>query len=133
MQIDTRVNCDVVLIEPKGRLTVETEAQFTKAVSALLETGRRRLVLNLVDVPYIDSVGLGAIVQAYTTSRHRGGDLKLLHVNHRNRQLLATTKLLTVFDVFDTEDEVVRSFDRRREEMSPVQASVPEPRAMYSL
>ena len=132
MQIDTRVNHDVWLIEPKGRITVETEAQFTRVVSALLEAGRRRLVLDLADVPYIDSVGLGAIVQAYTTSRRRGGDLKLLHVKHRNRQLLVTTKLLTVFEVYDTEDEVARSVDGRREEMSPVQASVPEPRAMYS-
>ena len=111
MQINTRVNHDVVLIEPKGRITVETERQFTEAVGMLLETGQRRLVLDLVDVPYIDSVGLGAIVQAYTSTRRRGGDLKFLHVRHRNRQLLVTTKLLTVFETYDTMDEVERSFD----------------------
>ena len=113
MQINTRINHGVVLIEPKGRITVETEAQFTAAVWMLLEGGQRRLVLDLVDVPYIDSIGIGAIVQAYTSARRRGGDLKLLHVRHRNRHLLVTTKLLTVFEAFDTEDEVERSFDGR--------------------
>jgi anti-sigma B factor antagonist len=116
MEINTRVNHDVVIIEPKGRITVETEAQFTEAIRALLEAGPRRLVLNLVDVTYIDSAGLGAIVQAYTTTRRRGGDLKFLHVRHRNRHLLAITKLLTVFEAYDTDDEVERSFDADYEE-----------------
>lgn len=110
MQIDTRVRHGVVIIQPKERLTVETDAQFIQAIRMLLEGGSRRLVLNLADVPYIDSGGLAAIVQAYKSARHRGGDLKLLHVRHRNRQLLTTTKLLTVFEAYDTEDQVERSF-----------------------
>ena len=111
MQIDTRVHHDVVIIEPKERMTLDTEAQFTEVVRALLEAGQRRLVLNLIAVPNIDSVGLAAIVQAYTSARRRGGDLKLLHVRDRNRQLLTITKLLTVFEAYDSEDEVERSFD----------------------
>jgi len=111
MQIDTRVHHDVVIIQPKERITVETGAQFIEVVRTLLEAGPRRLVLSLLDVPSIDSVGLAAIVQAYTSARRRGGDLKLLHVRHRNRQLLTTTKLLTVFEAYDTEDKVERSFD----------------------
>lgn len=111
MRINTRLNHDVVIIEPKERITVETEAQFTEVVRALLKAGPRRLVLSLVDVPYIDSMGLGAIVQAYTSARQRGGDMRLLHVRHWNRQLLAITKLLTVFEVCDTEDGVGRSSD----------------------
>lgn len=126
MQINTRVNHDVVLIEPKGRITVETERQFTEAVGMLLEAGQRRLVLDLADVPYIDSVGLGAIVQAYTSTRRRGGDLKFLHVRHRNRQLLVTTKLLTVFETYDTMDEVERSFDGGVSESSGSQFLVVE-------
>ena len=122
MQINTRVNHDVVLIEPMGRITVETEAQFTAVVQTLLGAGSRRLVLDLVDVPYIDSIGLGAIVQAYTSTRRRGGDLKFLNVRHRNRQLMATTKLLTVFEAYDTVDEVERSFDAEPEELFSVQA-----------
>ena len=115
MRIDTRVHHDVVIIQPKERLTVETDAQFTEMIRALLEAGSRRLVLNLVDVPYIDSDGLAAIVQAYTATRRRGGDLKLLHLRDRTRQLLAVTKLLTVFEAYDTEDDVARSFDADHE------------------
>jgi len=111
MRIDTRVHHDVVIIQPKERLTVETDAQFTEMIRTLLEAGSRRLVLNLVDVPYIDSDGLAAIVQAYTATRRRGGDLKLLHLRDRTRQLLSVTKLLTVFEAYDTGDQVARSFD----------------------
>jgi len=111
MRIDTQIHHDVVIIQPKGRITVETDTQFTGLIRTLLETGSRRLVLNLADVPYVDSDGLAAIVQAYTATRRRGGDLKLLHVKDRTRQLLAVTKLLTVFEAYDTEDEVARSFD----------------------
>src|SRR5882757_1245288 len=111
MQINTRVSHDLVIIEPKGRITVETEAQFCEVVRALLKAEPPRLVLDLTDVPYIDSVGIGVIVLAYTSARRRGGDLKFLHVRGRNRRLLAITKLLTVFEAFDTEDEVERSFD----------------------
>ena len=111
MRIDTRAHHDVVIVQPKDRLTVETAARFTEAIRTLLEAGSRHLVLNLVDVPYVDSDGLAAIVQAYTATRRRGGDLKLLHLRDRTRQLLAVTKLLTVFEAYDTEDEVERSFD----------------------
>ena len=127
MRIDTRVHHDVVIIEPKGRITIETEAQFTEAIRTLLEAGPRQLVLNLVDVPYIDSIGLGAIVQAYTSARRHGGDLKFLHVRHRNRQLMAITRLLTVFEAYDTEDEVERSFDADCDEPFSSGLSVPEP------
>ena len=111
MRIDTRVHHHVVIVEPKERITVETAEHFTAAIRTVLEAGSRHLVLNLVDVPYVDSDGLAAIVQAYTATRRRGGDLKLLHLRDRTRQLLAVTKLLTVFEAYDTEDEVARSFD----------------------
>ena len=110
MWVNERICNDVVFIEPKGRLTVETEAEFVGAVKRLLDAGRTRLVLNLADVPYIDSSGLGAMAQTYTSAWRRGGDLKLLNVTARNRQLLTVTKLLTVFEVFESEEEAVRSF-----------------------
>jgi anti-sigma B factor antagonist len=111
MRIDTRVYRDVVIIQPRDRITEENGAQFAEAVRALLEAGPRRLVLDLIDVPWIDSIGLAAIVQAYTLTRRRGGDLKLLRVGRRNRQLLTITRLLTVLEAYDTEDDVQRSFD----------------------
>jgi anti-sigma B factor antagonist len=111
VRIDTRIYRDVVIIQPKERITDENDAQFAEAVRALLEAGPRRLVLDLVDVPWIDSIGLAAIVQAYTSTRRLGGDLKLLRVGLRNRQLLTITKLLTVFEAYDTEADVQRSFE----------------------
>jgi anti-sigma B factor antagonist len=118
MRIKTRVRHDVVTIHPTERLTVETESDFTKAIQTLLDGGSRRLVLDLVDVPSVDSVGLGAIVQASIAARRRGGDLKLLHVSQRNRRLLAITKLLTVLETYDTEDDADHSFHSEREEYS---------------
>jgi anti-anti-sigma factor len=111
MWVNERALDEVVIIEPKGRLTVETEAEFVLAVRRLLDAGRNRLVLDLADVPYIDSSGLGAIAYAYTSAWRRGGELKLLNVRGRNRRVLMVTKLLTVFDVFEAEDEAIRSFD----------------------
>jgi anti-sigma B factor antagonist len=110
MRVDHCIRNGVVIISPRGRLTVETEAQFVQIVRQILNDGRTRLVLNLADVPYIDSSGLGAIAQAYTSAWRRGGELKLLHVKHRNRHLLTVTRLISVFEVFDSEDEAVRSF-----------------------
>jgi anti-sigma B factor antagonist len=110
MRVDHCIQNGVVIISPRGRLTVETEAQFVQIVRHILNDGRTRLVLNLADVPYIDSSGLGAIAQAYTSAWRRGGELKLLHVKHRNRHLLTVTRLISVFEVFDSEDEAVRSF-----------------------
>ena len=113
MRVQQRIRDDIVIIEPQGRLTIETEAEFVQAVRGLIEMGRTRLILNLADVPYIDSSGLGAIAHAYTSAWRRGGDLKLLNVGKRNLQLLTVTKLATVFELFDSEDNAVRSFDRK--------------------
>jgi anti-anti-sigma factor len=115
MRIDTRVGHGVVIVQPKERITVETEPQFTELFRTMLEAVPRRLVLDLVDVPYIDSIGLAAIVQAYTSTRRRGGDLKLLHVKDRTRQVLTVTRLLTVLEAYDTEDDVERSFNAKCE------------------
>jgi anti-sigma B factor antagonist len=106
MRIEETVRGNVVIIEPKGRLTVEIEEEFRETVRRLLESGRTRLVLNLANVPSIDSCGLGAIVHGCVSARRRGGDIKLLKVSGRNHHLLAITKLLTVFETYDSEDEV---------------------------
>src|SRR5437588_13102694 len=112
MRVDHCIRNGVVIISPRGRLTVETEAQFVQVVRHILNDGRIRLVLNLADVPYIDSSGLGAIAHTYTSAWRRGGDLKLLNVKARNRQVLSVTQLLSVFEVFDSEEEAVRRFER---------------------
>lgn len=116
MRIDKYVRNHVVVVEPRGRLTVETEADFTGAVRRLLDAGHSRLVLNLAHVPRIDSCGLGAIAQAYVSVWSRGGILKLLHVSARNLQMLAVTKLSPVFEIFDSEEAAERSFGARGRE-----------------
>jgi anti-sigma B factor antagonist len=72
--------------------------------------GHRKILLNFAEVPYVDSAGLGEIVRTYTTVSRQGGNLKLLNLTKRITDLLAITKLLTVFETFDTENDAIRSF-----------------------
>jgi anti-sigma B factor antagonist len=110
MKLEERIRGDVIVLEPAERLTVETEADFTEVVRRLLQAGWKYLVLNLAGVPYIDSAGLGAMAYAYTSAWRRGGGLKLASLTKQHRHLLAITKLLTVFEVYESEDTAVRSF-----------------------
>jgi anti-sigma B factor antagonist len=79
-------------------------------VNSVTMQGRRKIVLNLADVPYIDSAGLGEIVRTYTTVSRQGGQMKLLNLTKRITDLLSITKLLTVFETYDNEADAVRSF-----------------------
>ena len=108
MRIGARLSGDVLVIEPKERLTIETEPEFASYFVRLLEAGHRNFALSLADVPYIDSVGLGAIVRAYTSARRRGGDLKLVNVEGKNRHLLEITKLLPVLNAERSPHEIAR-------------------------
>ena len=108
MTIQESIRGEVVIVCPDGRLTVETEQQLKQAVARLLAAGHVRLVLNLADVPYIDSCGLGAMVHAYTSARRLGGDLKLLNVSSRIQHLLGLTRLNTVFETCASEAEAER-------------------------
>jgi anti-sigma B factor antagonist len=104
------VRGDVVIISPKDRLTVETEEEFRRAVRRLLDGGQTRLLLDLATVPAIDSCGLGAMIAGFVSARRRGGALKLVNASGHHVHLLAVTKLVTVFELFDSEEEAVRSF-----------------------
>ena len=111
MQIEERAVGDVVVLDLKGRITLGDGDQLLKdKVNSLVNQGHKRIVLNLTGVPYIDSAGLGEIVGSYTTVSRQGGSLKLLNLTKKITDLLAITKLLTVFETFDSEDEAVRSF-----------------------
>jgi anti-sigma B factor antagonist len=79
-------------------------------VNSLVNQGHKKIVLNLAEVPYIDSAGLGEIVRTYTTVSRQGGSLKLLSLTKRITDLLAITKLLTVFETHDNEADAIRSF-----------------------
>ena len=111
MQIEERVIGDVKVLDLKGRVTLgEGDELLRDKVNSLLNQGFKKIVLNLAEVPYIDSAGLGEIVRTYTTVSKQGGSLKLLSLTKRITDLLSITKLLTVFETFDSENEAVRSF-----------------------
>ena len=111
MQITERQVSDVTILDLKGKVTLgEGDELLKDKVNSLVNQGRRKIVLNLAEVPYLDSAGLGEVVRAYTTVSRQGGSLKLLNLTKRITDLLSITKLLTVFDTFDSEDEAVRSF-----------------------
>lgn len=111
MEIQERTVQDVVVLDLTGKLTIgEGDELLKERISNLVQQGHRRLLLNLEDVPYVDSAGLGEIVRAYTTVSRQGGKLKLVNLTKRITDLLAITKLLTVFDTYESEDEAVKSF-----------------------
>ena len=111
MQIDQRAVGDVVVLDLKGRITMgEGDELLKDKINSLLAGGKKRLVLNLEGVPYIDSAGLGEIVRTFTTVSRQGGKLKLLNLTKRIEDLLSITKLLTVFETFDSEAEAIKSF-----------------------
>ena len=111
MHIEERSMGDVVILDLKGKMTLgEGDELLKDKINSLLHQGRRMVVLNLADVPYIDSAGLGELVRTYTSIGRQGGSLKLLNLTKRITDLLSITKLLTVFEAHDSEADAVRSF-----------------------
>ena len=111
MQIEERIVNEVTILDLKGKITLgEGDEALKDKINSLILQNRKRILLNLEDVPYIDSAGLGEIVRTYTTVSRQGGSLKLLNLTKRITDLLAITKLLTVFETFDSEGEAVKSF-----------------------
>ena len=111
MQIEERAVGDVLILDVKGRITLgEGDELLKDKVNSLLNQGQKKIVLNLAAVPYIDSAGLGEIVRTYTTVCRQGGNLKLLNLTKRITDLLAITKLLTVFETYESENDAVQSF-----------------------
>ena len=104
MQIDERVVDGVTILDLKGKMTLgEGDELLKDKINSLIQQDKKKLLLNLEGVPYIDSAGLGEIVRTYTTVSRQGGKLKLLNLTKRIQDLLAITKLLTVFETYETE------------------------------
>ena len=111
MHIEERSVESVMVLDVKGKITLGDGDQLLKdKVNSLVQQGQTKILLNLACVPYIDSAGLGEIVRTYTTVSRQGGSLKLVNLTTRITDLLSITKLLTVFETFDSESEAVRSF-----------------------
>ena len=112
MHIAERNVGEVVVVDVSGKVTLGDggDAMLKDKMRSLVQQGHKKLLLNLGDVSYVDSAGLGEIVQSYATVNKNGGTLKLLNMTKRIKDLLSITKLLTVFDTFDSEAEAVTSF-----------------------
>ena len=101
---------DVLILDPSGRITIgEGTIVLRDQIKKSLEAGDRKFLLNLSDVDYIDSSGLGELVSSFTTVRSQGGQFKLLNLTKRVHDLLQITKLLTVFDTYESEAEALKA------------------------
>jgi anti-sigma B factor antagonist len=111
MEIAERKVSDVTVLDLTGKMTLgEGDELLKQTINNLLAAGNKKIVLNLGNVPYIDSAGLGEVVRTHTTVSRQGGSLKLLNLTKRIEDLLSITKLLTVFDTYDSEAEAIKSF-----------------------
>jgi anti-sigma B factor antagonist len=111
MEITERIVGGVTILDLKGKLTIHDGAQLLKDKSeSLVAQGRILVIVNLAAVPYIDSGGLGQLVACYTTLSKARGRLTLLNINGRNHDLLSITKLVAVFETYDTEQTAIESY-----------------------
>ncbi len=111
LDIEQREREAIAVLDLKGRITVGPEASALRdKVAALNSAGARNVVLNLAEVDYIDSTGLGALVICATSLRKAGGNMKLVNLNRRNVELLVMTKLATVFEIYTDEQDAINSY-----------------------
>jgi len=111
MQITERSAQGVKVLDITGQILFTQGDQVLKdKIHSLVHQGNKKILVNLAGVDYVDSAGLGELVGAFTTVTRAGGSLKLLSVTKRLRDLLSITKLLTVFETFDSEQDAVKSF-----------------------
>ena len=115
MTIQERIVADVAIVQLSGRVTLtDGTTQFDDTLQRLMQAGHVKVVLDFAEVPYIDSTALGTILRTHATVTRRGGALKLLHVKGHVRELLDLTRLLTVFEAFDTEADALASVSATR-------------------
>ncbi|HXS01056.1 MAG TPA: STAS domain-containing protein [Pyrinomonadaceae bacterium] len=112
LNINERQAGDVTVLDLSGKITIgEGSVALRTAIRRLLEEGKKRILLNLAQVSYIDSSGIGELVSSYTAiNKEEGGQLKLLNLTQKIKDLLTITKLLTVFDVYESEADALNSF-----------------------
>jgi anti-sigma B factor antagonist len=112
MQIDERTVGSVKVLDLAGQVTfTQGDTILKDKIHSLVNQGHTHIIVNLGNVSYLDSSGLGHLVAAYTTVANAGGRLKLINLTKKLQTLMTMTKLLTVFDVFDSEQEAVKSFN----------------------
>jgi anti-sigma B factor antagonist len=111
LDVKERQAGDVTILDLRGEVRIgEGSIALRDAIRNLADTGKKKMLLNLAGVSYIDSSGIGELIANYTTVTRQGGQLKLLKLTDRVQNLLVITKLLTVFDAYDDEAEALKSF-----------------------
>ncbi len=111
MKFSVRKVGEIQVIDVDGKIVLgDGDVEIKKAVDDLLQKGNKMILLNLAKVPYLDSAGLGEIIRCFTALRRSGGNFKLLSPNQRIVDLLSITKLLNVFDCYDSESSAIKSF-----------------------
>jgi anti-sigma B factor antagonist len=111
LKINVRETGDVLILDLNGRITLgEEAASLRDTLKEQIDSGRKNILLNLAEVTYIDSSGLGQLVGSFATVTSRGGQLKLLNLQKRLHELMQVTKLITVFEVYTTEPAALRSY-----------------------
>ena len=112
LKIESREVGHVTILDVQGRIVLGDEIHVLRdAVRGLVAEGKKKIILNLAEVDYIDSSGVGELVGSFTTVRNAGGELKLLNLTQKVHDVLQVTKLYTVFDIRDDEFTAVKSFD----------------------
>jgi anti-sigma B factor antagonist len=112
LKITNRVVDQVVILDISGRIVLGDELDVLRdAVRTLITQGKKKIILNLAEVSYIDSSGVGELVRCFTSVRNQAGELKLLNLTQKVHDVLHVTKLYTVFDIRDDEFKAVKSFD----------------------
>ena len=111
MNVNVRQRDDVNILDLKGRITIGSgEVALRNAVQEVLNSGAKKVLINMKDVSTIDSSGIGELVSAYTTATNRGAKLRLANLPAKVTDILTITQLITVFDVYDSEDAAIQSF-----------------------
>src|SRR5687768_9579863 len=112
MQIAERAAGNVKVLDLSGQITfTQGDLQFKDKINSLVHQGHKNILVNLANVTHVDSAGLGELVGAYTTMTKAGGSMKLIGLTRKLRDLLAITKLLTIFDTYDSEPEALKQFN----------------------
>ena len=113
LYIVEKLMCGIIVLGMRGRITLGRETEtFRSKIRELIDAGHRRLILDLGEVGYVDSVGLSTLVASWTSMRKQGGDLKLARLPHGVHQLLQITRLATVFEIHNSVESALQAFDR---------------------
>ncbi len=111
MKIEKRKKGEVLILDLKGKILIgDGIDELRNAINGALKEKETKILLNFTEVPYLDSTGLGEVVRSYTSIRREGGNIKIVNLTNKVKDLLSVTKLLTVFDTFEDEEKAVQSF-----------------------